>query len=126
MSLHVHVYLQDIYMQLAVVFIANTSNESSNESAHLCSLNRAFATCIQYSQPFSYILALRLCSHLLNVSQYDGIEMCLHRSTFLCHGECHLITQSSQLHSIKELLFQLRYYRHYGDEHWSNSKDTVY
>ena len=44
----------------------------------------------------------------LNVSQYVGLEMCLylslHQSTFLCHGECHLISQSSQLHSFKELL----------------------
>ena len=49
MSIHVHVYIEDIDRQLAVVFItcANTSNESSDESAHLCSLPRAFATCIQ-------------------------------------------------------------------------------
>ena len=31
---YVHVYLEDIDMQLAVVFIAKTSNESSNESDH--------------------------------------------------------------------------------------------
>ena len=44
MSIHVHVYFEDIDTQLAVVFIANTSNESFDESAHLCSLVRAFAT----------------------------------------------------------------------------------
>ena len=49
MSIHIHehVYLEDIDTQLGVVFIANTSNESSNESAHVCSLTRAFATGIQ-------------------------------------------------------------------------------
>ena len=47
MSIHEHVYLEDIDTQLAVVFIANTSYESSKESAHLCSLDRAFATRIQ-------------------------------------------------------------------------------
>ena len=31
MSIYVHVYLEDKDMQLAVVFIANTSNESSDD-----------------------------------------------------------------------------------------------
>ena len=58
MSIHVHIYLDDIDTQLAVVFIANTINESFNKSEPLCSLTRAFATRIQkhkymYSQPFS-------------------------------------------------------------------------
>ena len=43
----IHVYLEDIDMQLAEDFIVNTSNESSDESPHLCSLIRPFATCIQ-------------------------------------------------------------------------------
>ena len=47
MSIHVHVYLEDIDMQLAVVLINNMSNESSDKSAHLCSLSRAFDTHIQ-------------------------------------------------------------------------------
>ena len=38
----IHVYLKDIDTQVTVVFIANKSNESSDESAHLCSLARAF------------------------------------------------------------------------------------
>ena len=59
MSIHVYVYLEDEDTQSAVVFIANASNESSDESAHLCSLTRAFATLIKginictVSQPFS-------------------------------------------------------------------------
>ena len=151
MSIHVHVYLEDIDMQLAVVFIANTRDKSFDKSAHLCSLARAFATHIQNintctANPFlcvrhawndmlllkllfasplnmqslerrvdfrtSWIcaFALKLLKH--HVSQYVGIEMCLYlslcQSTFVCHGKCHLFTQSSQLHSIKELLFQLR------------------
>ena len=47
MIIHVDVYLEDRDTQLTVVFIANTSNESSDKSAHLCSLARAFATHIQ-------------------------------------------------------------------------------
>ena len=34
MSIHEHVYLEDIDTQSAVVFIASTNNESSDESAH--------------------------------------------------------------------------------------------
>ena len=149
MSIHVHVYLEDIDTQLAVVFSANTSTESSNESALLCSLTRAFVTCIQnintcavnpflhvkcawndmpllkllFARPFNmqswtlswfpYILALRLCSLIVKC-----LPECWHRTVslsfivpvhfFYCHRECHLINQSSQLHSIKELLFHLR------------------
>ena len=42
MSIHVqiHVYLDDIDTQLAVVLKANTINESFNKSAHLCSLSQ--------------------------------------------------------------------------------------
>ena len=58
MSKYVHVYLKDIDTQLAVVFIAKVSIESSDDFARLCSLTRAFATHIQsikfmFSQPFS-------------------------------------------------------------------------
>ena len=56
MRKYVKVYLEDIDTQLTVVFIASTSNENSDKSAHLCSLARAFATRKQkymYSQPFS-------------------------------------------------------------------------
>ena len=47
MSKYVHVYLKDIDTQLAVVFIAKRSKESSDDFAHLCSLPRASATRIQ-------------------------------------------------------------------------------
>ena len=43
MSIHVHVYLEDIDTKWTVVLISN---------AHLCSLARAFATHM-YSQPIS-------------------------------------------------------------------------
>ena len=39
----IHVYLDAVDMQSAVVFIANEGNEGSDESAHLCSLARVFA-----------------------------------------------------------------------------------
>ena len=60
MSTHVHVYLEDIDTQLTVVYIANMSNERSNESGHLYSLTRAFATRIQNINtctvnPFLYV-----------------------------------------------------------------------